>query len=76
MESLFHLIEHDYQDSHPLELMLWQLARGNTYNMLNETRFSDYFEFHGTWDTHYGIFEGCGGNMPFSSVASDEASCC
>jgi hypothetical protein len=33
MESLFHLIEHDYQDSHPLELMLWQLARGNTYNM-------------------------------------------
>ncbi len=33
METLFHLIEHDYQDSHPLELMLWQLARGNTYNM-------------------------------------------
>ena len=33
MESLFHLIEHDYQESHPLELMLWQLARGNTYNM-------------------------------------------
>ena len=33
MESLFHLIEHDYQDSHPLELMLWQLARGNTYDM-------------------------------------------
>lgn len=33
MESMFHLIEHQYQDSHPLELMLWQLARGNTYHM-------------------------------------------
>ncbi len=33
MESLFHLIDHNYQESHPLELMLWQLARGNTYNM-------------------------------------------
>ena len=33
MESMFHLIEHDYQDSHPLELMLWRLVRGNTYNM-------------------------------------------
>ncbi len=30
---MFHLIEHDYQESHPLELMLWQMVRGNTYNM-------------------------------------------
>ena len=33
MESMFHLIEHDYQESHPLELILWRLVRGNTYNM-------------------------------------------
>jgi hypothetical protein len=33
MESMFHLIEHHYQDSPPLELMLWQLVRGNTFNM-------------------------------------------
>ena len=33
MESMFHLIEHHYQESPPLELMLWQLVRGNTYNM-------------------------------------------
>jgi hypothetical protein len=33
MKSLFHLIGHDYQESHPLELLLWQMARGNTYNM-------------------------------------------
>jgi hypothetical protein len=33
MESMFHLIEHDYHDTHPLEIMLYKLARGNTYNM-------------------------------------------
>ena len=39
---------------------------GNTYNMLAKTRYSKYFEFYGTWDTHFGIFEGCGGSSPFS----------
>ena len=38
---------------------------GNTYKMLNETRFKEYFEFIGNWDTHYGIFDGCGTQMPF-----------
>jgi len=33
MESMFHLIEHDYQESHPLEIVLWRMVRGNTYNM-------------------------------------------
>jgi len=50
---------------------------GNTYKMLHETRFQQYFDFYGTWDTHYGIFEGCGGNMPFTlSENSNDASCC
>lgn len=50
---------------------------GNTYNMLNDTRFKKYFDFYGTWDTHYGIFEGCGGNIPFSTNENGEAaSCC
>jgi len=54
---------------------------GNTYRMLNETRFKDYFEFYGSWDTHFGIFDGCGTSIPFSS-SSDEVeaqsggSCC
>lgn len=38
---------------------------GNTYRMLNETRFKPYFEFIGDWSTHYGIFEGCGSSLPF-----------
>lgn len=52
---------------------------GNTYKMLHDTRFKKHFDFHGTWDTHYGIFEGCGGNAPFSTDSnsgSSEESCC
>ena len=52
---------------------------GNTYRMLHDTRFRDAFDFYGTWDTHHGIFEGCGGAAPFSvgpANATDAASCC
>ena len=50
---------------------------GNTYKMLYDTRFKEYFDFYGTWDAHYGIFEGCGGSMPFSDSADSSAeSCC
>lgn len=49
---------------------------GNTYMMLNDTRFKDHFEFYGTWDTHYGIFEGCGGAMPFNLEDGTTADCC
>ena len=33
MESMFHLIEHDWQNINPMELVIYQLARGNTFNM-------------------------------------------
>ncbi len=33
MESMFHLIRHEWQDINPLELVVYQLARGNTFNM-------------------------------------------
>lgn len=51
---------------------------GNTYRMLNDTRFKNHFDFYGDWSTHYGIFEGCGGSMPFSTVegGSEAGSCC
>jgi ubiquinone/menaquinone biosynthesis C-methylase UbiE len=50
---------------------------GNTYKMLNETRFKEHFEFYGDWSTHYGIFEGCGGAMPFKNSLGDKStSCC
>ena len=33
MESMFHLIQHEWQAISPLELVIYQLARGNTFNM-------------------------------------------
>jgi arsenite methyltransferase len=51
---------------------------GNTYKMLYETRYRNAFNFYGNWDTHYGIYEGCGGKMPFKPTKNGEAaaSCC
>lgn len=51
---------------------------GNTYLMLKETRYRDVFSFYGDFSTHFGIFEGCGTAMPFSSKPEDSsaASCC
>jgi len=50
---------------------------GNSYKMLQETRFAKHFDFYGTWDTHFGIFEGCGTNMPFKASENTESeSCC
>ncbi len=45
---------------------------GNTWNMLEKTRFREHFEFIGNFDNHYGIFEGCGKGIPFDG----ESSCC
>jgi len=44
---------------------------GNTYLMLKNTRFAPHFEFIGNFSTHYGIFEGCGKNMPFNESTNE-----
>jgi ubiquinone/menaquinone biosynthesis C-methylase UbiE len=50
---------------------------GNTYMMLHDTRFRNDFEFYGDFDVHYGIFEGCGMNSPFSqNENTTDESCC
>merc|ERR1712232_292026 len=58
---------------------------GNTYNMLKETKFlKDHFDFIGNFDTHYGIFDGCGTSLPYDKVdangagkgASSKGGCC
>jgi arsenite methyltransferase len=49
---------------------------GNTYLMLKETRFAKHFEFYGNFDTHYGIYEGCGGAMPYKGDGDGAESCC
>lgn len=51
---------------------------GNTWRMLKDTRFEPYFDFIGDFDTHYGIFEGCGSDLPFEddSGNGNGGSCC
>ncbi|KRT54998.1 Methyltransferase domain [endosymbiont of Ridgeia piscesae] len=57
------------------------LVCGNTYRMLNETRFRDYFDFYGSWQTHFGIFDDCGSSTPFGEGEAGDGgsgggSCC
>ena len=52
---------------------------GNTYRMLNESRFSAFFDFIGDWSTRYGIFPGCGTVAPFGEASPESAvsgACC
>ena len=55
-------------DHHKIETGRMFLVCGNTYRMLNETRFAEHFEFFGNWDTHYGLFEDCGGDARLSET--------
>ncbi|MEO1014365.1 MAG: methyltransferase domain-containing protein [Pseudomonadota bacterium] len=43
----------------------WMAVCGNTYRMLNESRFAAHFDFEGGWSDHKGPFPGCGGHSPF-----------
>lgn len=52
---------------------------GNTWRMLNETRFARHFDFIGNFDQHFGLFEGCGSSLPFDDGAngtSGGGACC
>jgi SAM-dependent methyltransferase len=51
---------------------------GNTFRMLQHTRFKEHFQFIGDFSKHYGIFEGCGSSMPFEQEISSAklGACC
>ena len=54
---------------------------GNTWHMLKETHFADHFQFIGDFSQHYGLFEGCGGDVPFDlpstgALNAGTANCC
>lgn len=51
---------------------------GNTWRMLKDTRFALYFQFIGDFSRHFGLFEGCGGGLPFDQpdAAASAVSCC
>lgn len=45
---------------------------GNTWRMLADTRFKDHFKFIGDFDTHYGIYQDCGTDVPFDSKSNGQ----
>jgi arsenite methyltransferase len=52
---------------------------GNSWKMLADTRFVGHFDFIGDFSTHYGVFAGCGGGLPFAASPSEgaiAAGCC
>ena len=51
---------------------------GNTWRMLHDTRFAAHFDFIGDFSRHYGIFAGCGSNLPFDLTVDGAATsaCC
>lgn len=52
---------------------------GNTWRMLQDTRFSAHFDFIGDFSRHFGLFEGCGTAIPFdtdSRSAGLAGACC
>jgi len=48
--------------------------------MLADTRYREFFEFYGNFERHFGIFPGCGTDMPYRENVTDEPSsgsgCC
>jgi SAM-dependent methyltransferase len=53
---------------------------GNTWKMLYDTRCKPHFDFIGNFNTHYGIYDGCGTLIPFESAKSGSSAggggCC
>ena len=56
---------------------------GNTFTMLKASALEKHFTFIGDFKTHFGIFEGCGSNLPYDQPATDggkgastKGSCC
>lgn len=49
---------------------------GNTWRMLHDTRFRAHFDFIGDFSRHYGLFEGCGGGLPFDRDDNSAGSAC
>lgn len=45
---------------------------GNTLQMLRDTRFREHFDYIGSGEIHYGLFDGCGKTLPFESGSSAE----
>lgn len=70
-EAAFSLDKH-----HRLELGKVFPVCGNSWRMLQGSRFNDHFDYIGDFTRHYGIFEGCGKSLPYGWAAADGAEPC
>ncbi len=73
-EELFILDKH-----HAIETGRHFPVCGNTWRMLQDSRFKPHFEFYGDMNKHFGIFAGCGTTLPFdtdTTVHPDSSGCC
>ena len=65
----------DLDSHHRFEKGKVESVCGNSLRMLSDTRFQQFFEFYGDWQQHFGLFEGCGKDIPFAQE-NDDLSCC
>ena len=65
----------DLDEHHRFEKGKVEAVCGNTLRMLQDTRLSPYFDFYGDWQQHFGLFKGCGKDIPFTEDTKNE-SCC
>jgi SAM-dependent methyltransferase len=79
----------DHPDALPFDKHHWIEAGkvfpvcGNTFRMLADSRLAAHFRFIGDFSRHYGLFEGCGSELPFDGPAlattkttANSGSCC
>lgn len=60
----------DLDQQHHIEKGRHFTVCGNTWRMLNKTRFREHFEFYGDMNNHFGIFPDCGSDIPFAEADS------
>ena len=65
----------DLDGHHRFEQGKIESVCGNTLRILKNTRFKPYFEFYGNWQHHFGLFAGCGKDIPFQQQI-DDSNCC
>jgi SAM-dependent methyltransferase len=78
-----HLHRFDLDSHHAIETGRVFPVCGNSFRMLQATRFAPHFAFIGDFSSHFGLFPGCGSSLPFtaspegsSNSSASQASCC
>eukprot|EP00010_Vexillifera_abyssalis_P007702 CAMPEP_0201550020 /NCGR_PEP_ID=MMETSP0173_2-20130828/6446_1 /ASSEMBLY_ACC=CAM_ASM_000268 /TAXON_ID=218659 /ORGANISM="Vexillifera sp., Strain DIVA3 564/2" /LENGTH=312 /DNA_ID=CAMNT_0047959893 /DNA_START=168 /DNA_END=1106 /DNA_ORIENTATION=- len=73
-----HPNQYDLDAHHCFEQGKMTSVCANTFNILKKSRYAEHFEFFGDQSTHYGIFPGCGKQIPFvtESPIGGGGSCC